>query len=86
MRTRANALPESTHYPDNGCTFHPACLDCPEPICLFESGARRRRTLESRQAIVLRHHREGQKVREIAAAMGCSRRTAYRLLRTAADG
>lgn len=34
--TRSHALPENTRYADTGCYLHPACLTCPEPVCVLD--------------------------------------------------
>ncbi len=34
--TRADAFPDGVNFTDSGCTAHPSCLSCPEPICTFD--------------------------------------------------
>lgn len=76
-RPQATAFLESSHYPDNGCQFHPACLECPEPVCILEAGQSWRRRMARRQEEARLLRQQGLKIREIAARLGCSRRAVY---------
>jgi hypothetical protein len=79
---RRDALPEHTHYVDNGCDLHPSCLTCPLVRCRFdEPGGARKLISDDRDAGILRLHREEQlDVSSIAREYRISRRTVFRVL------
>lgn len=78
---RADALPEHTHYRDDGCDIHPRCLTCPLPRCRYDEpgGARALlNTYRDRQILELRL--QGMPVDRLARRFGLSRRTIFRIL------
>lgn len=74
---RRDGLPEHTTYRDTGCTYAPACLDCPLDRCRYEPQP-------SRQQRIVELRRGGMSVPLVAQALGVSRRTVFRLTRAAA--
>jgi len=70
----------------SGCSLHPDCLTCPYPDCAIPVTAGRppgrwhRRALEARQLAAA-----GMHPLEIAARLGCSRRSVYRYLDAEVD-
>ena len=85
-KTRFDALPEHTSYADTGCDLYPSCLRCPLPRCRYEDpGGARAMLRPSRDASIRRlSHQQGMSVPQVAAALGVSRRTVFRVLSTAA--
>lgn len=81
IRRRADALPEGSFYPDDGCSESPSCLECPLPMCRYEypGGLRSLMNIARDQKIVgLRTL--GAPVAVIADEIGVSRRTVFRIL------
>lgn len=78
-RLRNQALPAYHTYVDSGCYVHPACLSCPLPSCVFESGQSRwavsHRARLNRFADLLRG---GTPLLDAAIIMKISPRNAYR--------
>ena len=87
-KTRLDALPENTTYSDTGCDLYPTCLHCPLPRCRYEDpGGARAMLRPSRDASIRRlSHQQGFTVEQVAAALGVSRRTVFRVLSAAARG
>lgn len=87
-RLRADALPEYTHYRDDGCDIHPHCLSCPLPRCRYEEpGGLRALLNQRRDREIVELRRRGVPVEVLAERFGVSRRTVFRILeRTAARG
>ena len=72
---------------DTGCHIHPACLSCPLPECIHDSGVEGQRDREAEriratQVQVLQGHQAGAEVVEIAAKVGISTRSVHRHLKT----
>ena len=77
---RRDALPEHTHYVDNGCDLHPNCLTCPLVRCRHdEPGGARRLLSEERDRTILDLQRQRMPVGVIAQRFGVSRRTVFRV-------
>lgn len=86
-KVRADALPEYTHYRDDGCDIHPHCLTCPLPRCRFDEPGGLRALINAyrdRQIVELRQR--GVPVEELAQRFGLSRRTIFRVLERPANG
>jgi len=80
-RVRADALPEYTHYRDDGCEVHPHCLSCPLPRCRYEEpGGLRALLNERRDREIVELRLRGASVEELANRFGVSRRTVFRVL------
>lgn len=80
-RPRADALPEHTHYRDDGCDIHPQCLTCPLPRCRYDEPGGLRALLNAyrdRQIVELRLR--GAPVEHLAHRFRLSRRTIFRIL------
>jgi hypothetical protein len=80
--SRKDALPEHTHYIDNGCDLHPSCLTCPLVRCRYdEPGGARRLFSDERDRRIVRLQREEQlSIDLLAQRFGVSRRTVFRVL------
>ncbi|MGH8629333.1 MAG: hypothetical protein ACREU7_01025 [Burkholderiales bacterium] len=84
QRVRPDALPESTHYRDDGCEINPSCLTCPLPRCRYEEPGGLRAIINNmRDQALLELRSQGAEVEELAAYFGVSRRTVFRVLGTA---
>ncbi len=85
-RSPIDALPEQTHYSDNGCEVSASCLECPLPKCKYDDPAwyqayRR----QGRDLQVLSAYREERlSVFEVARRFNVSPRTVHRAIRRAA--
>ena len=79
---RRDALPEHTHYADNGCDLHPSCLTCPLERCRYdEPGSARKLVSDDRDRSIVRLHRQGElDIDGIARHFTVSRRTVFRVL------
>ena len=77
---RRDALPEDSHYDDEGCDLHPYCLTCPFPRCRYEY---RQGVLSMRQEVRIARAVDlralGYTVEAIASVMEVSKRAVYRL-------
>ena len=86
QRTRADNLPEGTRYPDTGCPG--GCdisLKCDLPLCIYDNPGWHERAIRAeRNRNILRLRIIGQTALEIAANLGISSRTVYRVLSGAA--
>jgi hypothetical protein len=79
---RPDALPEHTHYRDDGCEVSPSCLRCPLPRCRYdEPGGIRSILAEYRDREIVRLRTEGWKVEDLAAHFQVSRRSIFRILK-----
>ena len=81
---RANALADwdLLRFRDTGCEYSPTCLACPLPACRYDApapGSPRDRSRE-RAGEAASLHGEGRSINEIAAMLGISRRSVFRLL------
>jgi len=70
---------------DNGCRYSPSCLTCPFEVCRYDrtdgiAGLLR----EKRDAEIRRLREAGQAPEVIAAQMGVSKRSVYRVTRGSA--
>ena len=50
------------HYKDTGCKLHPACLECPLPVCVYDNPA-------SVQIEIRHHGNDMEKVNAVEEAM-----------------
>jgi hypothetical protein len=71
-RTRNKEPFDGANFRDTGCHLHPACLECPEPICIFEQPLRSYRTTTpaeraARDAEIYAAKESGMGVTEIRA-------------------
>jgi predicted DNA-binding protein (UPF0251 family) len=84
-RVRADALPESIRYIDDGCEVASRCLECPLPVCRHDGGGLRKIRNEIRNAEIVRLRRvDGVGTAEIARRFGVHKRTVWRILSDAA--
>ena len=80
-KLRIDALPEFHRYQDEGCDVSPLCTACPLPACRYEVHGGLRELLNiPRNARIREMRAEGLKVVFIAAEIGVSPRTAWRVL------
>jgi hypothetical protein len=80
-RRRFDALPENTHYRDDGCEVSQSCLDCPLPRCRYEEpGGLRALLNEQRDRQIIQLREQGMPVAELADYFGVSRRTVFRVI------
>jgi hypothetical protein len=84
-RPRHDSLPENVEYRDEGCDLFASCLACPLPRCRYdEPGGVRTMMNRVRDDEIRRLHDTGAlTVEEIAVRFRVSRRTVFRILRTA---
>ena len=84
-RPREDALPEHSHYRDDGCDLFAACLTCPLPHCRYDvpGGARAMLNRVRDREIRRMRHENGVPVDEIARHFRLSRRTVFRILQPA---
>jgi len=66
------------YYYDNGCRFHSACLECPEPVCRLDM---KHQTTYERNKQVMILIRNGYKISHIATHFGISERTVLRIVK-----
>lgn len=69
--------------PDTGCDLHPACLSCPEEVCIEDTTASDRYLARNgdRDARILRFRRAGMPQASVARWCGVSATTVRRVLR-----
>lgn len=80
-RKRRNGLPEHSTYVDTGCELASSCLECPLPRCKYDDPRwRRSHDLKARDARIIQLRQAGYTVKQIAAHIGVSDRTTYRVL------
>jgi transposase-like protein len=79
---REDALPEHTSYADTGCELHSRCLTCPLERCRYDvaGGLHQLRTAGRDREVLSLHAAAGLTVDDIAARVGISRRTVFRIL------
>jgi AraC-like DNA-binding protein len=79
-------LPEYCRYQDDGCEFANSCLNCPFPDCIYAQPGGRQQWLKNlRDQEVLKLHRQGKSVKELAEMFGLSSRTIQRILQRDRD-
>lgn len=86
--TGRGALPEEANYVDTGCSMAPSCLRCPFARCRYDLEGRvsvKSRKITERHAAILDLDAAGATVEEIAAHLGVSRRTVFRVRSEARD-
>jgi len=76
--------PERTRYdkiyPDRGCDYSPSCLDCPLPICRYDSADRSRTALSKRDVKILELRAQGLSIDQLAREFNLSQRQIYRIV------
>ncbi len=83
-KVREDALPEHTHYRDEGCDIHPSCLTCPLPRCRYDEPGGIRALLGAyRDRMIAQMRQQGMGIDELARRFGVSRRTVFRALEKA---
>ena len=77
--SRSDAYPQWDSHPDNGCSVAPKCVECPLSMCRYEypTGLRGLRNLDRDKGI--REMFPLTSVTVIAAELGISERTVYRV-------
>jgi len=84
MGQMRNRPPTMRRLDDDGCHLHPACLECPEPECIFIVGARYVATRDH-YAAIQQLRATGLSPDQIAAQLDISRRTVFRALQEGAS-
>ena len=83
-KVRSDALPDAEldfEFRDEGCDFHPKCLECPLPKCRYDvQGGLRALTNIVRDKEIKELKMRGLSSLEIARRLGISRRTVFRSL------
>ena len=64
---------------NEGCDLFPSCLRCPLPKCRYDNPGRQTGK-ELRNREMVRLHKEGMEVRELAQRFGVSKRTVHRII------
>ncbi len=81
---RDDGFPDGMSFRDTGCHLHKSCLACPRAVCVHDEQSPGHSVgviarTDSRKAEVLRLTAEGLNAPAIAARMGITKRTVYRL-------
>jgi len=86
-RARQDALPEHSDYRDEGCDLFASCLTCPLPRCRYDEPGGARTMINRVRDEEIRRLRfdAGMAVDEISMRFRVSRRTVFRVLRSAAS-
>lgn len=81
---RPDSLPENHQYVDTGCSIHPSCLTCPLERCVHDlkNGVRTLR-INGRESQAIELRALNKTPSAIAAELGVSRRSVFRLLASA---
>lgn len=80
-RVRSDALSETAHYADTGCSVSPSCFTCPLPRCRYDMPGGARAVLNvARDAEMRAAHAGGEPAQFIAERLGVSVRTVFRVL------
>ena len=85
-KLRIDALPEDHPYQDEGCAYiAPSCLACPLTVCVYDHvlGVRpyvTRLRLDPRDARIRELSGEGRDAAFVAAEVGVSTRTVWRVM------
>lgn len=80
-RKRRSGMPDQSAYADTGCELASSCLECPLPRCKYDDPRwRQRHDLKTRDSRIVELRQAGYTVKEVAAEIGVSDRTAYRVL------
>jgi hypothetical protein len=66
-------------YQDRGCEFSPRCLECPLPACRYDLPAKQA-GVWFRALKLLPLIEQGRTMEQLAADIGVSRRTVFRLM------
>ncbi len=82
----ADRLPEFTHYRDDGCAVHSACLTCPLPSCVYDDPRQGRgAAIRLRDAEIMQRFHEGWSPARLAKHFGIHPRSIFRVLRRARE-
>jgi hypothetical protein len=79
--TATDVKPEYVTYKDEGCRFHPSCLQCPYPTCFYDRFPSRRNWLkEKRNLEISKLADSGWKIKDLCLLFGLSYRTVQRII------
>jgi hypothetical protein len=77
---RSDAYVDDYNWTDTGCTVSPSCLNCPLPVCKYDSReALWEFKLIDRNAEILACLASGMYAEEVGKAFGLTRRTVQRI-------
>ncbi|MBK6664493.1 MAG: hypothetical protein IPG47_17650 [Thermoflexaceae bacterium] len=79
--TAPDRVPERTHFRDTGCDVAPACLRCPLPVCRYDVPARQVLRASDRRERIREMTLAGLSSVQIAAVLGISVRSVFRIRR-----
>ena len=80
-RSTSRGLPEYMTYEDTGCELSPTCMECPLAMCKYDDPDwREHHDISHRDNEIVSQRERGVKVDRIAASVGVSSRTVYRVL------
>lgn len=80
-RPTRRGLPEYMTYEDTGCELSPTCIECPLAVCKYDDPEwGKHHDLSQRDNEIVSQRERGVKVDRIAASVGVSSRTVYRVL------
>lgn len=78
---RRRGLTEQSVFPDTGCELSPTCLSCTQARCKYDDPDwSKRLDLKERDNRIVKLRDGGLTVKQVAAKVGVSERTAYRVL------
>lgn len=73
---------EYDNWRDRGCDLHPSCLNCPEPVCIYDlPRGKQTRRLSLRQKSIRTLAANGMPNGRLAQLFKCSVRTIQRALK-----
>ena len=72
-------MQEEKYPKDKGCFLHPTCLECPEPICIFDFEGGIKAFLKDKET--KRLISEGASSKDIARQLGIDQSTARRRIK-----
>ena len=85
-RPTRRGLPEYMTYEDTGCELSSTCMECPLAMCKYDDPEwRKHNDLSQRDNEIVSQRERGIKVDRIAASVGVSSRTVYRVLQRRAE-